>query len=119
MMYDVERIGGRPAAAGEPIEVTYTRGGSSTKCKVVLEFCATPSGQLVRPVSLRYSSYPLAIATDLSIRPEHCGGPVVDSTGRVVGLMIARAPFIESLVLPAAEVEESLKVMLEAAGVRR
>jgi hypothetical protein len=42
---------------------------------------------------------------------------VVDARGRAVGVLIARAPFIESLVLPAGEVKASLEAMRkEAAG---
>ncbi len=114
LVFDTERIGTHPNVSGEPISVKYRRGESTSQISVVLEFNGTPSGQLVRPVSNRYSSFPSAIATDLSIRPEHCGAPVVDSSGRLVGLLIARAPFIESLVIPAGEVEESLKGMISA-----
>lgn len=116
LVFDTERIGSHPSVSGEPIRIGFRRGDATLERSVVLEFAATPSGQLVRPVSNRYSSFPSAIATDLDVRPEHCGGPVLDSQGRVVGLLIARAPFIESLVLPAGEIADSLRVMLEAAS---
>lgn len=118
LAFDVEKIGRHPRASGEPIQVTYRRDGQPTEARVVLEFDRTPSGQLVRPASNRYSSFPLALATDLAVRPEHCGGPVVDSHGRVVGLLIARAPFIESLVIPSGEIAESLKAMMAAAKAK-
>ena len=61
---------------------------------------------------------PAAIATDLAARPEHCGAPVVDADGRVVGLLIARAPFIESLILPGSEMRAAVEVMRKSATAR-
>ncbi len=118
-MFDSDRIGSHPLVSGEPVRVSYRRGQTTNQCTVVLEFCNSPSGQLVRPVSNRYSGFPSAIATDLAVRPEHCGAPVVDTQGRTVGILIARAPFIETLVLPAGEVAESLKHMIETASEKQ
>lgn len=119
LMYDSSQIGTHPKVSGQPIGVTYRRGDATSHATVILEFSRTPSGQLVRPVSNRYSGFASALATDLAIRPEHCGAPVVDSSGRVVGLLIARAPFIETLVLPANEVAASLKAMVDSAALKR
>ena len=58
------------------------------------------------------------MASDLAARPEHCGAPVVDADGRVVGLLIARAPFIESLILPSTEMRAALEVMRKSATVK-
>ena len=110
-----EQIGVHPWVSGEPVRISYRRGGAALQSLITLEFANTPAGQLVRPVSRRYSSFPAAFATDIPARPEHCGAPVVDARGAVVGLLIARAPFIESLVLPAREVATSLAEMMKAA----
>ena len=45
--------------------------------------------------------------------------PVVDAQGRVVGVLIARAPFIESLILPASEVRASLEQLRKEALDRK
>jgi hypothetical protein len=103
--------------AGEPVAVTYRRGRKTADATVYLHNQATVPGQGVRPSSYRYTGFATALAADLPARAEHCGAPVVDARGRTVGVLIARAPFIESLVLPAGEVKASLEAMRkEAAG---
>ncbi len=114
LVFEGKRIGQRPRVAGEPVQVTFTRTGKSMTRTVTLEFSESPSMQLVRPSSLRYSGFASAIATDLDIRPEHAGAPVIDAHGRVVGMVIGRAPFIEALVLPANEVNSALRRMLSS-----
>ena len=71
--------------------------------------------QRVRPCSYRYSGFPAAIASDLAVHPEHCGALVVDANGRVAGLLIARAPFIESLNLPSTAMRAAVEVMRKSA----
>jgi S1-C subfamily serine protease len=71
----------------------------------------TFESQLVRPSSYRYTGFAHVVASDLPTRPEHCGAPVVDANGQVVGILIARAMFIESLVLPADDVTVALARM--------
>ena len=66
----------------------------------------------------QYSGFPRAIASDLAARPEHCGAPVVDVDGRVVGLLIACAPFIERLILPSTEVKAAVEVMRKSAAAK-
>lgn len=56
------------------------------------------------PLSVRSGGFELAIQHDTVLRPEDCGGPVVDLSGRVVGINIARAGRVESYALPAAAV---------------
>ncbi|MFZ4576277.1 MAG: trypsin-like peptidase domain-containing protein, partial [Phycisphaerales bacterium] len=111
LMFGSDRLGVRPIVSGEQFRVTYRRGDTSREGTVVLEFANTPPGQLVRPVSNRYSGFEMVVATDLPARPEHCGGPVLDSEGNVTGILIARAPFVESFVLPASELARSLDLM--------
>jgi hypothetical protein len=43
---------------------------------------------------------------------------VIDVDGRVVGLLIARAPFIESLVLPSAEMRVAVEMMRKSATAK-
>lgn len=114
MVFESKRLGAHPAVSGEQVHIRFARADTVTDASVVLEFTQTPSGQLVWPVSNRYSGYPLAIATSLGVRPEQCGAPVADSKGRVVGVVAARAPLIETLVIPSAEVVKSLDAMRKA-----
>ena len=56
------------------------------------------------PLSDRSSGFPLAIQHDSVLRPNECGGPLLDLDGRVIGINIARAGRVMSFALPADEV---------------
>ena len=111
MSFDGTSLGHHPRIAGERVAATYRRDDATAEVAVQLGYQASAPVQGVHPSSYRYSGFPSAFATDLAARPEHCGAPVVDARGRIVGLLIARAPFVESLVLPASEVAASLELM--------
>jgi S1-C subfamily serine protease len=113
-----QAVGRHPRVMGEAIQVTYRRQGKTHDVTIHLREQHTVAGQRVRPCSYRYSGFPTAIASDLAARPEHCGAPVIDGDGRVVGLLVARAPFIESLILPSAEVRAAVEVMRKLATVK-
>ncbi|MDA1017223.1 MAG: PDZ domain-containing protein [Planctomycetota bacterium] len=51
------------------------------------------------------SGYALALQHDCPILPEHCGGPLVDLDGRIIGINIARAGRIKSYAIPASAVQ--------------
>lgn len=61
--------------------------------------------------SMRLSGFESALQHDTVLEPDQCGGPVVDSQGRVVGLNIARAGRVVSYALPGKLVAEQLKAM--------
>ena len=46
------------------------------------------------------------------LKPKDCGGPLVDLSGKVVGVNIARAGRVETLALPADTVEAIVKRLL-------
>lgn len=58
------------------------------------------------PLSLRREAFPAVFAHDAQLTPEECGGPVVDLTGAVVGLNIARADATRTLAIPADVLQE-------------
>lgn len=60
-------------------------------------------------LSSRASGFPAAIQHDSVLKPEECGGPVVDLNGQVVGLNIARSGRTESLMIPASVIQEVLQ----------
>jgi len=66
-------------------------------------------------LSSRRGGFPNVFAHDTVLKPNQCGGPVVDLTGQAVGLNIARAGRTESQAIPAAIV---LRVLLELRGGR-
>jgi S1-C subfamily serine protease len=112
-------VGDHPRVMGEVVLVTYRRKGKRNDVPIHLREQHTVASQRVRPCSYRYSGFPAAIASDLAARPEHCGAPVVDADGRVVGLLIAHAPFIESLILPSAAVKTSVEAMRQSATAKK
>ena len=59
-------------------------------------------------LSKRRHGFPVALQHDSYLRPEDCGGPVVDLTGRVIGINIARAGRTESYIIPADRIQKLL-----------
>ena len=49
-----------------------------------------------------------------ALKPEDCGGPIVDLSGAVVGVNVARAGRIETLALPAEDVQAVVARLLAA-----
>jgi serine protease Do len=45
---------------------------------------------------------------DTPLRPKDCGGPLVDTDGRVAGINIARALRVATYALPARDVRQVL-----------
>ncbi|EAQ81887.1 S1C family serine protease [Blastopirellula marina] len=58
------------------------------------------------PLSSRRSGFPTVFQHDTFLRPEDCGGPVVNLDGKVVGLNIARAGRVASYAIPASILSE-------------
>jgi serine protease Do len=56
-------------------------------------------------LSARRSGFPSVLQHDTFLMPQHCGGPIVDLEGRVVGINIARAERIASYALTSDEIE--------------
>jgi serine protease Do len=58
------------------------------------------------PFSERRTGFPLALPHDVIVPPDQCGGPLVDTSGKVVGINIARALRVTTYALPAQTVQE-------------
>lgn len=63
----------------------------------------------------RLSGFEEAIQHDTVLAPEECGGPLLDSAGRVIGINIARAGRIVSYALPASVIRAELVGLLDEA----
>ena len=61
------------------------------------------------PFSQRRTGFPLVLPHDAIVLPNQCGGPLVDTSGKVVGINIARALRVSTYALPAQTVEELVK----------
>lgn len=100
---------------GQVVALKYRRGERQLNARVKLggreEIQRIPWNrmeQMNRMGGHRYSElrdgFQDVIQSDMPIRPEDCGSPVVDLAGDVVGIAIARAGRIKSYILPAEEI---------------
>ena len=64
------------------------------------------------PRSARLSGFDQVIQHDTVLDPDQCGGPVLDLSGRVIGINIARAGRVVSYALPSALVMTEMIDML-------
>ncbi|MFK8114207.1 MAG: PDZ domain-containing protein [Rubripirellula sp.] len=67
------------------------------------------------PRSVRLSGFDNVIQHDTVLDPDECGGPVLDTQGRVIGLNIARAGRVVSYALPSGLIMSEMVGMLEEA----
>lgn len=67
------------------------------------------------PRNVRLSGFDQVIQHDTVLDPDECGGPVLDTSGRVVGINIARAGRVVSYALPGSLVLPEMVGMLEEA----
>jgi len=99
---------------GDQVELTIERENATLTLKATLSgnFPGIPMGRsefqnsLGGNLSVRRFGFPKALQHDTVLRPEDCGGPVVDLDGRVMGFNIARAGRTESYAIPTAAVRE-------------
>jgi serine protease Do len=87
----------RDYKAGDTVELTVRRGKVESKARM----------RLVSPPEPK-QSYPFVLQHDAHIRPDECGGPLVDLDGRMVGLNVARPWGYQSYAIPV----EALKPLL-------
>jgi serine protease Do len=101
-------------APGDTVNVVILRSGRELALRAVL---GRVSGNQVNRgymmnrmsgrMSQRRAGFPQAIQHDTVLEPEMCGGPVVDLSGRAIGINIARAGRVETYAVPA-EVAQTL-----------
>jgi serine protease Do len=53
------------------------------------------------PLSTRRAGFPTFLQHDTVLKPQECGGPVIDLDGKAVGVNIARAGRVESYAIPS------------------
>ena len=111
-------VGGRLRIAGERFTLTIVRNGIVEKADVVLGSLTTIVNY-VNPLSLRRSGFPSAFSVALGLPLNQCGGPVVDLSGRVVGVSVAAASFVETYVVPAAEARKAVEKLLAVAAASK
>jgi len=105
---------------GDRVKVRYRRGAEEAEAEVELkrasEFPAFENHRLRTMetmggrLNLVRTGFPLAVQTDIKLKADQCGGPVVDLDGKVVGISVARADRTHSLFIPSAEIVNLLKL---------
>ncbi|MBK1826114.1 S1C family serine protease [Haloferula rosea] len=103
---------------GDTIKASISRDGQALEIDINLggrpEFQGVPEGrlrtmrQMGGPLSLVSNNFPVVIQTDMQLKPQQCGGPVLDLDGRAIGLSISRTDRTRSFIIPASRVMEVL-----------
>ena len=71
------------------------------------------------PRNVRLSGFDRVIQHDTVLDPDECGGPVLDTSGHVVGINIARAGRVVSYSLPSSLLPEMVSMLEEARASTR
>lgn len=108
---------------GESVKLTIARDGDTVELDAqIREFSlmgeSENDARLNGPRSHRLSGFERVFQHDTVLDPDQCGGPLVDSEGRVVGVNIARAGRVVSYALPASLVQPLVEDMLAEARTR-
>jgi serine protease Do len=97
---------------GDEVELVVRRGEERVSLQAKLG--APPSFEVTDqwgggPFSKRRFGFETVIVHDAPLAPHQCGGPLLDTDGRVVGINIARALRVASYAHPTASVREFVR----------
>lgn len=100
-------------APGDELSLVVRRDGKEMTVKATLAARPTDGRSDIQntmggPLSLRRSNFSEILQHDSVLRPNQCGGPLVNLEGKVVGINIARAGRVESYAIPATVVTSLL-----------
>ena len=70
--------------------------------------------QMSGKISERRNSFPMALQHDIDQAPRQTGGPLLNLSGKAIGINIARANRAESFAIPAKEAQEVYQEMLSS-----
>lgn len=108
---------------GETVRLTILRSNSSRGLDTlemdarIREFAVMQESEsdskVNGPRNVRLSGFELVIQHDTVLEPNECGGPVLDTSGSVVGINIARAGRVVSYALPASVIKSELASMFK------
>lgn len=105
--------------AGDMVDLRVRRGDDDLKISPTL--MGYDVGKAREPMRLRTmdrmsggvskvrDDFPSVLQSDLELDPEDSGAPVIDLDGKVIGMVIARADRVSTLILPAKEIQRVLK----------
>lgn len=105
-------------AQGDVVPIEVLRDEKTVRLSVGLEELAPdPRSRSERmnrmggDISERRRGFERVLQHDAEIEPEHCGGPLVNLDGEVVGLNIARAGRISTYALPSGLIKQKLAAL--------
>lgn len=103
---------------GESVRLTLVRDGDEMEVDAqIRDFSlleeSPNDARLNGPRNNRLSGFKLALQHDTVLSPNQCGGPVLDSKGRIVGLNIARAGRVVSYAIPTALAKPLITDMID------
>ncbi len=109
---------------GEVLNATIIRDGETMQLEVrlgmpddvfqdLMPFRFRGSQGLNGPLNQRRDDFPVAIQHDSVLLPRHCGGPIVNVAGEVVGINVARADRTVSYALPSDTVRALVEKTLQ------
>lgn len=106
---------------GEVVQLTIERDGSTVDIPARMSEHAVlqeseNDARVNGARNVRLSGFEQAIQHDMVLNPEQCGGPILDTEGRVIGLNIARAGRVVSYALPSSLVSSEISSMIAEAG---
>ena len=110
----VQTVGGH--AAGQTVKLLVRRQEQDLEISVTLARSSSPQDLWGGgPFSDRRAGFPVVLPHDTPLHPRDCGGPLVDTDGRAVGVNIARALRVTTYALPAGVVQDTISAMKEKA----
>jgi serine protease Do len=104
----IDTVGSR--APGDTLSIQILRAGQPVTLSAVLQ--KPPRGDAPEdqwgggPFSDRRAGFPPVLPHDTVVLPSQCGGPLVDTDGKVVGVNIARALRVMTYAIPADKVRQ-------------
>jgi serine protease Do len=94
---------------GEPVKLQIKRGEETLEISATLSRLDTPAtrkrdlqNRSAVGISARSDDFPMVLQHDTILRPTDCGGPLVDLSGAVIGVNIARGGRTETYAVPAS-----------------
>lgn len=102
---------------GESVRLTIIRAGDTLELSAVIRDLdimqeSENDTKVNGPRSARLSGFERVIQHDTVLDPDDCGGPVLDTSGRAIGMNIARAGRVVSYALPSSLIVPEIESML-------
>lgn len=103
---------------GEEIRIRLQRGEEELELRAKLAkrpaslFRVNPQELMGSALSNRRGGFPSILQHDTVVKPNDCGGPLVDLDGKVIGINICRAGRTESYAVPSNVIRELLPELM-------